>query len=149
LGQVVHDEEEDEEDLFADFYTELSPALAANARAKGEIINEDYDGNLDDIVLEENDTLPIKLDMQIIFNTSTLEEGGGFDDSQTVGTMLTGASKATAMAARIQAIGGGLTDTEDEVSDVTKATTSVDSTKHTAATVASMQQTVVNVHNQK
>jgi hypothetical protein len=92
-GQVVHDEEDEEEDLFADFYTELSPALAANARAKGEIIDEDYDGNLDDIDLEENNALPIKLDMQIMFNTSKLGEGGGFDDSQTIGTMLTGGHK--------------------------------------------------------
>jgi hypothetical protein len=130
------------------------PALAANARAKGEIIEEEYDGNLDDIDLddidlEENDTLPIKLDMQIMFNTSTLGEVGGFDDSQTVGTMLPGATKATEVVDRIQAIGEGLTDTEDEVSDVTKATTSVDSTKHTAATAASIQQTGVNDHNQK
>jgi hypothetical protein len=148
-GQVVHDEDNEEDNLFADFYTELSPALAANARAKGEIIEEEYDGNLNDIDLEENDTLPIKLDMQIMFNTSTLGEGGGFDDSQTVGTMLTGATKATEMVKRIKAIGEGLTDTEDEVSDVTKATTSVDSTKHTAAIAASMQQTGVKVNNQK
>jgi hypothetical protein len=114
-------------------------ALAANARAKGEIIDKNYDGNLDDIDLEDNDALPIKLDMQIMFNTSTLGEGGGFDDGQTVGTVLTGASKATEVVARIQAIGGGLTDTEDEVSDVMKATTSIDSTKRTAATAASMQ----------
>jgi hypothetical protein len=53
LGQVVHDEEDEEEDLLAEFYTELSPALAANARAEGEIIDEGYDGNLDDIDLEE------------------------------------------------------------------------------------------------
>jgi hypothetical protein len=84
-----------------------------------------------------------------MFNTSTLGEGGGFDDSQTIGTMLTGATKATEMVARIQAIGGGLTDTKDEVSDVTEATTSIDLTKHTAATAASMQQTGVNDHNQK
>jgi hypothetical protein len=125
------------------------PALAANARAKGEIIDEDYDGNLDGIDLEDNNALPIKLDMQIMFNTSTLGEGGGFDDDQTVGTMLTGASKATEVVARIQAIGGDLTDTEDEVSDVTKATTSIDSTNHTAATAVSMQQTGVNDDNQK
>jgi hypothetical protein len=87
--------------------------------------------------------------MQIMFNTSTLGEGGNFNDGQSVGTMLTGAIKATEMVARIQAIGGGLTDTEDEVSDVTKATTFIDSTKHTAATAASMQQTGVKVHNQK
>jgi hypothetical protein len=148
-GQVVHDEDNEEDDIFADFYTKLLPALAANARAKGGIIEEDYDGNLDNIGLEKYDTLPIKLNMQIMFNTSTLGEGGDFDDSQTVGTMLTGATKATEVVAAIQAIGGGLTDTEDEVSDVTKATTSVDSTKHTAATAASMQQTGVNDHNQK
>jgi hypothetical protein len=35
------------------------------------------------------------------------------------------------------------------VSDVTKATTSIDLTKHTAATAASMQQTGVNDDNQK
>jgi hypothetical protein len=105
-GQIVHDDKEEEDDLLADFYTELSPALAANAGAKGETIDEDYDGNLDDINLEENDALPIKLDMQIMFNTSTLGEGGGFDDSQSVGTMMTGASKATAVVARITAIGG-------------------------------------------
>jgi hypothetical protein len=139
LGQVVHDDEEEEDDLFADFYTELSPALAANARAKGETIDKDYDGNLDDIDLEENGALPIKLDMQIMFNTSTLGEGGGFDDGQSVGTMMTGASKATAVVARITAIGGTLTDTKDEVSDVTKATTSIGTTKHTAATAASLQ----------
>jgi hypothetical protein len=148
-GQVVHDEEDEEEDLFADFYTELLPALAANARAKGEIIDEGYDGNLDDIDLEENDALPIKLDMQVIFNTSTLGEGGGFDDGQSVGKMLTGATKVTEVVAKIQAIEGGLADTKDEVSDVTKATTSINSTKHTAATTVSMQQTGVNDHNQK
>jgi hypothetical protein len=87
--------------------------------------------------------------MQIMFNTSTIGEGGGFDDNQTIGTMLTGATKATEVVNRIKAIGEGLTDTKDEVSDVTKATTSVDSTKHTAATAASMQQTGVKVHNQK
>jgi hypothetical protein len=87
--------------------------------------------------------------MQIMFNTSTLGEGGGFDDGQSVGTMMTGATKATEVVARIQAIGGGLTDTEDDVSDVTKATTSIDSTKHTAATAASMQQTRVNDDYQK
>jgi hypothetical protein len=75
-GQVVHNEDNEEDVLFADFYTKLSPALAANARAKGKIIEEEYDGNLDDIDPEENDTLPIKLDMQIMFNTSTLGEGG-------------------------------------------------------------------------
>jgi hypothetical protein len=52
-GQVVHDDEEGEENLFADFYTELLPALAANARAKGETIDEDYESNLDVIDLED------------------------------------------------------------------------------------------------
>jgi hypothetical protein len=149
MGQVVHDDEEEEDDLFADFYTELSPALAANARAKGETVGEDYDGNLDDIDLEDSDALLIKLDMQTMINTSTLREGGGFDDGESVGTMMTGASKATAVVDRIKAIGGTLTDTEDEVSDVTKATTSINSIKHTASTAASLQQTGVNDGNQE
>ena len=144
-GQVIHDDDEEEEDLFADFCTELSPALAAIARAKGEIIDEDYDGNLDDIDLEDTDDPPIKLDMQIMFNTSTLGEGGGFDDSQSVGTMMTGTSRATAIIAKIPRIGGTLTKTDDEISGVTTATTSVDSTtKNPAATAASKQQTGVN-----
>jgi hypothetical protein len=53
------------------------------------------------------------------------------------------------VVAKIAAIGGALTDTKDEVSDVTKATTSIDLTKHTAAKAASMQQTGVNGDNQK
>jgi hypothetical protein len=147
-GQVVHDEEEEEDDLFPNYYTELSPTLAANARAKGKIIDKDYNGNLDNLDLEENNALPIKLDMQIMFNTSTLGEGGSFD-GQSVGTTLTGATKATEVVARITEIGQGFTATEDEVSDVTKATTSIDLTKHTPATAASMQQTEVNDDNQK
>jgi maltooligosyltrehalose synthase len=48
-GQVIHDDDGEEDDLFAGFCSNISPALAANARAKGEIIEEEYDGNLDDI----------------------------------------------------------------------------------------------------
>jgi len=146
-GQVIHDDDEEEEDIFADFYTELSPALAAIAREKGETIDEDYDGNLDDIDLEDTDDPPIKLDMQIMFNPSTLGKGGGFDDSQSVGTMMTGTSRATAIIEKIKRIGGALTNTDDEISGVTAATTSIDSTKNTAATAASMQQTGVNVED--
>jgi hypothetical protein len=81
-GQVIHDDDGEEDDLFAGFCSNISPALAANARAKGEIIEEEYDGNLDDIDVYGAEEPPIKLDMHIMFNNSALGEGGGYNDAR-------------------------------------------------------------------
>jgi hypothetical protein len=96
-GQVIHNDDGEEDDLFAGFCSNISPALAANTRAKGEIIEEEYDGNLDDIDVDDAKEPPIKLDMHIMFNNSALGEGGGYDDAQSVGTMMTGTSRAMAL----------------------------------------------------
>jgi hypothetical protein len=71
-GKVINDDDEEEDDLFTGFCSDISPELAASARVKGEIIEEDYDGNLDDIDVEDAEEPPIKLDMYIMFNNSTL-----------------------------------------------------------------------------
>jgi hypothetical protein len=144
-GQIINEDDEEEDDLFLGFCSDISPALAANARAKGETIEEEYDGNLDDIDVEDAEEQPIKLDMNIMFNNSALGEGGGYDDAQSVGTMMTGTSKATAI---LNQIGGALTVTEDEVSIITSSDTPSGTTTNTAATAASMQQTGVNDDNQ-
>jgi hypothetical protein len=93
--------------------------------------------------------------MHIMFNNSTLGEGGGYDDGQSVGRMMTGTSRATAILGQI---GGALTATEDKLSTMTSSdtptgtttnTVATSTTKNTAATAASMQQTGVNDDNQK
>lgn len=160
-GQIMHDDDDNEDGLFDGFCTTKSPALTANAIARGETIVEQYDGNLDDVELElENNGEPIlKLDMEIMFNNTNVGDGGGYDDAQSVGTMLTSTSKATAI---INQIGGALTNTEDELSTVTTSdiphettnktatnaspTTAIPTT--TAATAASLQQTGVQNDNQ-
>jgi hypothetical protein len=144
-GQVIDDDNEEEDGLFTGFCSNISPALAVNARAKGETIEEEYDGNLDDIDVEDAEEPPIKLDMHIMYNNSTLGEGGGYDDGQSVGTMMTGTSRATAI---LDQIGGALTATEDELSIMTSTDTPTGTTTNTAATAASMQQTGVNDDNQ-
>jgi hypothetical protein len=144
-GQVIHDDAGEEDDLFAGFCSNISPALAANAQAKGETIEEEYDGNLDDIVVDNAEEPPIKLDMHIMFNNSSLGEGGGYDDGQSVGTMMTGNSRATAILGQI---GGALTATEDEVSIMTSSDTPTGTTTNTAATAASTQRTGVLDDNQ-
>jgi hypothetical protein len=144
-GKVINDDDEEEDDLFTGFCSDISPALAANAWAKGKIIEEEYDGNLDDIDVEDAKEPPIKLDMHIMFNNSTLGEGSGYDDGLSVGTMMTGTSKATAI---LDQIGGALTATEDKVSIMTSSDTPTGTTTNTAATAASMQQTGVNDDNQ-
>jgi hypothetical protein len=88
---------------------------------------------------------PIKLDMHIMFNNSTLGEGGGYDDGRSVGTMMTGISRAMAI---LDQIGGALTATEDELSTLTTSDTPTGTATNTAATAASMQQTGVNDDNQ-
>jgi hypothetical protein len=144
-GQVIHDDDGKEDDLFAVFCYDISPALAANAQAKGKIIKEDYDGNLDNIDVDNAKEPPIKPDMYIMFNNSALGEGGGYDDAQSVGTMMTGTSRATTLLGQI---GGALTTAEDKLSTMTSTETSTDTTKNTAATAASTQQTGVNDNNQ-
>jgi hypothetical protein len=135
----------EEDDLFAGFCSNISPALAANARAKGEIIEEEYDGNLDDVNVDDAEEPPIKLDMHIMFNNSTLGECGGCDDGQSVSTMMTGTSRATAI---LDQIGGALTATEDELSTMTSSDTPTGTTTNTALTAASTQQTGVPDDNQ-
>jgi hypothetical protein len=83
--------------------------------------------------------------MHIMFNNSTLGEGGGYDDAQSVGTIMTGTSRATAILGQI---GGALTATEDELSTMTSSDTPTGTITNTAATAASMQQTGVNDNNQ-
>jgi hypothetical protein len=144
-GQVINDDDAEEDNLFTDFCSNISPALAANAQAKGETIEEEYGGNLDDIDVEDAEEPPIKLDMHIMFNYSTLGEGGGYDDGQSVGTMMTGALRATAI---LDQIGRALTATEDELSIMTSSDTPTGTTTNTAAIAASMQQTGVNDDNQ-
>jgi hypothetical protein len=153
-GQVIHNDDEEEDDLFTGFCSNISPALAANAQAKGETIEEEYDGNLDDIDVDNAEEPPIKLDMHIMFNNSTLGEGSGYDDGQSVGTMMTGTSRATAILGQI---GGALTATEDELSTMTSSDTPTGTTTNTAATgttittaatAASTQQTGVLDDNQ-
>jgi hypothetical protein len=141
-GQVIHDDDGEEDDLFAGFCSNISPALAANARAKGEIIEEDYNGNLDDIDVDDAEEPPIKLDMYIMFNNSALREGGGYGDDQSVGTMMTGTSRATALLGQI---GGALTTTEDELSTMTSSDTPTGTTTNTAATAASTQHNNINI----
>jgi hypothetical protein len=128
---------EKKDDLFAGFCSNISPALAANAQAKGETIEEEYDVNLDDIDVDDAKEPPI-LDMHIMFNNSALREGGGYDDGQSVGTMMTGTSRVTAILGQI---GGALTATEDELSTMTSSDTPTGTTITTAATSASTQQT--------
>jgi hypothetical protein len=144
-GQVIHDDDEEEDGLCAGFCSNISPALAANAQAKGEIIEEDYNGNLDDINVDDAEEPPIKLDMHIMFNNSALGEGGGYDDAQSVGTMMTGISRATALLGQI---GGALKATEDELSTMTSSDTPTGTTTNTAATAVSTQQTGVQDNNQ-
>jgi hypothetical protein len=144
-GQVIHDDNGEEDDLFAGFCSNISPALAANARAKGETIEEEYNDNLDDIDVDDAKEPPIKLDMHIMFNNSALGEGGGYDDAQSVGTMMTGTSRATAILGQI---GGALTATEDELSTMTSSDTPTGTTTNTAAPAASTQQTGVHDDNQ-
>jgi hypothetical protein len=160
-GQIIHDDDDNEEDLFEGFCTTNSPALTANARAKGETIEDEYDGNLDDIDLEDVDEPPLKLDMEIMFNITNLGDGGGYDDALSVGTMLTSTSKATAIINQIE-VGGVNTNTEDELSTVTTSdnfheTTNINATRASstiatptinAATAASLQQTGVQSDNQ-
>jgi hypothetical protein len=143
--KVIHDDDGEEDKLLAGFCSNISPALAANARAKGEIIKDDYNGNLDDIDVDDAEEPPIKLDMHIMFNNSALGEGGGYDDAQSVGTMMTVTSRAMALMGQI---GGALTATEDELSTMTSTETPTGTTKNTAATAASTQQTGVNDDNQ-
>jgi hypothetical protein len=128
--------------------------LAANARAKGETIEEEYHGNLDDIDVDDAEEPPIKLDMHIMFNNSTLGEGSGYDDGQSVGTMMTGTSRAMAILGQI---GGALTATEDELSTMTSSDTPTGTITNaaatgtaitTAATATSTQQTGVLDDNQ-
>jgi hypothetical protein len=92
--------------------------------------------------------------MHIMFNNSTLGEGGGYDDGQSVSTMMTGTSKATAI---LDQIGGALTATEDKLSTMTSSDTPIGTTTNTAATgttittaatAASTQQTGVPDDNQ-
>jgi hypothetical protein len=83
--------------------------------------------------------------MHIMFNNSTLGEGGGYDDGQSIGTMMTGTSRATAIQDQI---GGALSTTEDELRTLTNSDTPTGTTTNTAATAASMQQTGVNDNNQ-
>jgi hypothetical protein len=124
-GQVIHDDDGEEDDLFAGFCSIISPALAANARAKGETIEEEYNGNFDDIDMDNAEEPPIKLDMRIMFYNSTLGEGGGYNDGQSVGTMMTGTSRATVILGQI---GGALTTTEDELSTMTSSDTPTSTT---------------------
>ena len=65
-GQVTHDDNKEEEDIFEGFCTSTSLALTANARANGTIIEDDYDGNLDDIDLDNANKPALKIDMQIV-----------------------------------------------------------------------------------
>jgi hypothetical protein len=142
-GQVVNDDDEEEDNLFAGFCSNISPAMAANARAKGEVIKEDYDGKLDDIDVDDTEEPPIKHNMHIMFNISALGEGGGYDDAQSVGTMMTGTSRATALLGQI---GGTLAATEDELSTMTSSDSPTGTTTNTAATATSTQQTGVFIH---
>jgi hypothetical protein len=144
-GQVSSDDDGEEDDLFAGFCSNISPALAANALAKGETIEEEYDGNLDDIDVDDAEEPPIQLDMHIMFNNSALGEGGGYNDAQSLVTMMTGTSRATAILGQI---GGALTATEDELSTMTSSDTPTGTTTTTAATAASAQQTGVLDDNQ-
>jgi hypothetical protein len=66
--------------------------------------------------VDNDEEPPIKLDMHIMFNTSTLGEGGGYYDAQSVSPMMTGTSRATAILGQI---GGALTATKDELSTMT------------------------------
>jgi hypothetical protein len=145
MGKVIHSDDGEEDNLFAGFCSNISPALAANARAKGEIIEEDYDGNLDDIDVDNAKEPPIKLDMHIMFSKSALGEGGGYDDAQSVGTIMTGTSRATALLGQI---GGALTATEDELSTMTSSDTPTGTTTNTAAIAASTRQAGVHDDNQ-
>jgi hypothetical protein len=88
--------------------------------------------------MEDAEETPIKLDMHIIYNNSTLGEGGGFDDGQSVGTMMTGTSRDTAI---LNQIGGALSATEDKLSTLVPSDTPTGTTTNTAATAASVQQT--------
>jgi hypothetical protein len=143
------------------FYTELSPASAANALAAGETIEEDYDGNLDDIDIGTEQHL--KIDMEILFNETPHGKGGGYDDAQSVGTMMTGVTNATsaiqaALAPSNAVIGGNNTDTEedDNMSGITTNRSDNTSTSNNnknnqqnpADNSASAQQTGVNNKNQ-
>jgi len=160
-NQVVHDDDESEDDVLKGFYTELSPASAANALAAGETIEEDYDGNLDDIDIGTEQHL--KIDMEILFNETPHGKGGGYDDAQSVGTMMTGVTNATsaiqaALAPSNAVIGGNNTDTEedDNMSGITTNRSDNTSTSNNnknnqqnpADNSASAQQTGVNNKNQ-
>ena len=105
-GQVTHYDDKEEEDIFEGFCTSTSPALTANARANGTIIEDDYDGNLDDIDLDNANKPALKIDMQIMFNVSNPGDRGEYDDGHSVVTLMTAvSSKATNV---INQIGGTL-----------------------------------------
>ena len=91
-GQVTHYDDKEEEDIFEGFCTSTSPALTANARANGTIIEDDYDGNLDDIDLDNANKPALKINMQITFNVSNPGDGGGYNDRHSVVTLMTAVS---------------------------------------------------------
>ena len=114
-GQVTHYDDK-EEDIFEGFCTSTSPALTANARANGTIIEDDYDGNLDDIDLDNANKPALKINMQITFNVSNPGDGGGYNDRHSVVTLMTAVSSNATNV--INQIGGTLTNTKDELSTV-------------------------------
>lgn len=114
-GQVNHDEDDNDADSFDGFCTSNSPARTANAIANGTPLEDEYDGNLDDVDSDDDNEPELKIDMKIMFNTSNLGDGGGFDDGHSISTQLTSVSQATALIGQI----GGPQTSVDDVSTVT------------------------------
>jgi hypothetical protein len=80
------------------FTSPLSFGLVKKTRphrslAAGETIEEQYDGNLNNIDIGTEQHL--KIDMEILFNETPHGKGGGYDDAQSVVTMMTGVTNAT------------------------------------------------------
>ena len=115
-GQVNHEDDDNEADTFDGFCTSTSEAVTANAIANGTPLEDDYDGNLDDIDSDDDNEPELKIDMKIMFNTSNLGDDGGFDDGHSVSTQLTSVSQATTL---IDQIGG----TQTNIDDVSTVTT--------------------------
>ena len=114
-GQVNHADDDNDADTFDGFCTSNSPARTANAIANGTPLEDEYDGNLDDVDSDDDNEPELKIDMKIMFNTSNLGDGGGFDDGHSVSTQLTSVSQATALIGQI----GGPQTNIDDVSTVT------------------------------
>ena len=143
-GQVNHDDDDNDADTFDGFCTSTSPAATANAIANGTPIEDEYDGNLDDIDSDDDNEPELKIDMKIMFNTSNLGDGGGFDDGHSVSTQLTAVSQATNL---IGQIGGAQTNIDNVSTVTTEASPGGHATKTTPNQITYQESFLLNEAN--